>query len=205
MGECCSLGNENKTFFRTSEFLWQEAAYSTHNKRRSFGRSGANALKSMLNLPKNDGGTCSEGLEISKREICRSRWKLIVLEAHARWKASLQAGTSHFLGQNFSRAFDVKFTNTVRTDYVWATSWGVSTRLMGALIMSHSDDQGLVLPPSLAPIQVVVVPIFKSEEQLAQIDEVAYSLADKLRALGHLVKYDNRTTQNQVGNSQSMS
>ena len=107
---------------------------------------------------------------------------------------ALQAGTSHFLGQNFAKAFDVKFTNKEgKIEHAWATSWGTSTRLMGALIMTHSDDLGLVLPPSLAPIQVVIVPIFKGEEQLQQIDEVAYEIQKKLKAKGISVKYDNRT------------
>ena len=105
-----------------------------------------------------------------------------------------QAGTSHFLGQNFGNAFDVKFTNREgKIEHAWGTSWGTSTRLMGALIMTHSDDLGLVLPPSLAPIQVVIVPIFKGEEQLQQIDEVAYEIQAKLKAKGISVKYDNRT------------
>ena len=117
------------------------------------------------------------------------------IEAMMQDGKALQAGTSHFLGQNFAKAFDVKFANKEgKLEHAWATSWGVSTRLMGALIMSHSDDNGLVLPPTLAPIQVVIVPIFKGEEQLAQIDEVAYVLRDKLKALGISVKYDNRTT-----------
>src|SRR5210317_1667154 len=108
---------------------------------------------------------------------------------------ALQAGTSHFLGQNFAKAFDVKFaTREGKQDYVWATSWGVSTRLMGALVMSHSDDHGLVLPPRLAPIQLVVVPIYKSEEQLKRIDERVQELIRPLREMGVTVKYDNRTT-----------
>ena len=105
---------------------------------------------------------------------------------------ALQAGTSHFLGQNFAEAFDVKFTNKEgKMEHAWATSWGVSTRLMGALIMAHSDDHGLVLPPTLAPIQVVIVPIFKGEEQLNRINEVAFELQAKLKAKGISVKYDN--------------
>ncbi|MGZ5285508.1 MAG: proline--tRNA ligase, partial [Kaistella sp.] len=107
---------------------------------------------------------------------------------------ALQAGTSHFLGQNFGKAFDVKFTNREgKIEHAWGTSWGTSTRLMGALIMTHSDDFGLVLPPTLAPIQVVIVPIFKGEEQLQQIDEVAYEIQSKLKTKGISVKYDNRT------------
>ena len=108
---------------------------------------------------------------------------------------ALQAGTSHFLGQNFAKAFDVKFTNKEgKQDYVWATSWGVSTRLMGALIMTHSDDKGLVLPPNLAPNQVVIVPIYKSDEQLEQISELVKTLMADLRSKGVSVKFDNRTT-----------
>ena len=112
---------------------------------------------------------------------------------------ALQAGTSHFLAQNFSKAFDVKFTNKEgKLDYAWATSWGTSTRLMGALIMTHSDDLGLVLPPNLAPIQVVIVPIFKGEEQLAQISEQALDIVSKLKQKGISVKFDD-DTQNKPG------
>ena len=107
---------------------------------------------------------------------------------------ALQAGTSHFLGQNFGKAFDVKFTNKEgKIEHAWGTSWGTSTRLIGALIMTHSDDLGLVLPPSLAPIQVVIVPIFKGDEQLQQINEVAFEIQSKLKAKGISVKYDNRS------------
>ncbi|RZK63370.1 MAG: proline--tRNA ligase, partial [Pedobacter sp.] len=109
---------------------------------------------------------------------------------------ALQAGTSHFLGQNFAKAFDVKFTNKEgKIEHVWATSWGVSTRLMGALIMAHSDDAGLVLPPKLAPIQVVIVPIYKSDEELAKISSFVDELKPKLKGLGISVKYDDRDTQ----------
>jgi prolyl-tRNA synthetase len=104
---------------------------------------------------------------------------------------ALQAGTSHFLGQNFAKAFDVTFTNTEgKIEHVWASSWGVSTRLMGALIMTHSDDNGLVLPPKLAPIQVVIVPIYKKPEELKDISTVVNQIADKLKNLGVSVKYD---------------
>ncbi|MCX6296809.1 MAG: His/Gly/Thr/Pro-type tRNA ligase C-terminal domain-containing protein, partial [Bacteroidetes bacterium] len=109
---------------------------------------------------------------------------------------ALQAGTSHFLGQNFAKAFDVKFaTKEGKQEHVWATSWGVSTRLMGALVMSHSDDKGLVLPPKLAPFQVVIVPIYKSEEQLGQINEVVAKMKKAMEAKGISVKYDNRDSQ----------
>ena len=108
---------------------------------------------------------------------------------------ALQAGTSHFLGQNFAKAFDVKFAaKDGSLDYVWATSWGVSTRLMGALVMTHSDDNGLVLPPNLAPDQVVIVPIYRKDEEFEAVNEVALDLMKKLRAKGIRVKYDNRDT-----------
>ena len=108
---------------------------------------------------------------------------------------ALQAGTSHFLGQNFAKAFDVKFANKDgKLDYVWATSWGVSTRLMGALIMTHSDDNGLVLPPKLAPIQVVIIPIYKSEDQLNQISKKIDPIIDKLKSKNISVLYDKRDT-----------
>jgi len=109
---------------------------------------------------------------------------------------ALQAGTSHFLGQNFAKSFDVKFaTAEGKQEYVWGTSWGVSTRLMGALVMTHSDDQGLVLPPNLAPIQVVIVPIYKSDEQLEEISTAVNVVMLALKKLNVSVKFDNRTTQ----------
>ena len=109
---------------------------------------------------------------------------------------ALQAGTSHFLGQNFAKAFDVTFLNKEnKLEYVWATSWGVSTRLMGALIMTHSDDHGLVLPPKLAPIQVAIVPIYRNKEQLAQISEAALKIKAELQAKGISVKYDDNDSQ----------
>lgn len=109
---------------------------------------------------------------------------------------ALQSGTSHFLGQNFAKAFDVQFaTKEGKQEYVWATSWGVSTRLMGALIMSHSDDNGLVLPPKLAPLQVAIVPIYKSLEGLEKIRQTVSGLMDKLKAAGISVKFDDRDTQ----------
>jgi prolyl-tRNA synthetase len=104
---------------------------------------------------------------------------------------ALQAGTSHFLGQNFAKAFDVKFSDKEnKLDYVWATSWGVSTRLIGALVMAHSDDDGLILPPKIAPIQVVIVPIYKGDEQKAILDEKVKTIVTKLKSLGISVKYD---------------
>src|SRR5436853_3106095 len=107
----------------------------------------------------------------------------------------LQAVTSHFPGQNFAKAFDVQFTNNQgKLDYVWATSWGVSTRLMGALVMAHGDDDGLILPPKLAPIQVVIVPIYKNDEQLAEVSEVANKIKADLLQKNISVKYDDRDT-----------
>jgi prolyl-tRNA synthetase len=109
---------------------------------------------------------------------------------------ALQAGTSHFLGQNFAKAFDVKFSDKEnKLDYVWATSWGVSTRLIGALVMAHSDDDGLIIPPRIAPIQVVIVPIYKGEEQKAQLDEKVHAIIKGLKALGITVKYDDSDNQ----------
>jgi prolyl-tRNA synthetase len=117
------------------------------------------------------------------------------IEALMQDKKALQAGTSHFLGQNFAKAFDVKFANKEgKQEYVWATSWGVSTRLMGALVMTHSDDNGLVLPPKLAPIQVVIVPIYRSDEQLDAISVKVEEMMKEMRQHGISVKYDKRTT-----------
>lgn len=120
----------------------------------------------------------------------------LCIEALMQDGKALQAGTSHFLGQNFAKAFDVKFTSKEgKLDYVWATSWGVSTRLLGALIMAHSDDQGLVLPPQLAPIQVVIVPIYKQDAERQAVGELADTLIGELKAKGISVKYDDRDTQ----------
>jgi prolyl-tRNA synthetase len=117
------------------------------------------------------------------------------IEAMMQDGKALQAGTSHFLGQNFAKAFNVQFTNRDgKLDYVWGTSWGVSTRLMGALIMAHSDDDGLVLPPKLAPIHVVIVPIFKTEDELNKISDKVQEISSELRKQGYTVKFDNRDT-----------
>ncbi|MDO4763618.1 MAG: proline--tRNA ligase [Flavobacteriaceae bacterium] len=184
-----------RPFLRTSEFLWQEGHTAHTTKEEALEEAEqmleiyAEFAEKMMAVP------VIRGLK-SPSERFAGADETYCIEALMQDGKALQAGTSHFLGQNFAKAFDVKFTNNEgKMDYAWATSWGVSTRLMGALIMSHSDDNGLVLPPSLAPIQVVIVPIFKGEDQLAQIDEVAYALSDKLKSLGISVKYDNRTTQ----------
>jgi prolyl-tRNA synthetase len=131
----------------------------------------------------------------SENEKFAGALETFTIEALMQDGKALQAGTSHFLGQNFAKAFDVKFANKEGgLDYVWATSWGVTTRLIGALIMTHSDDNGLVLPPNLAPYQVVIVPIYRSEEQLEAITERVNAITKDLRKAGITVKFDNRTT-----------
>ena len=183
-----------RPFLRTSEFLWQEGhtAHATKEEAEAEAKQMmevyADFSEKMMAVP------VVRGLK-SPSERFAGADETYCIEAMMQDGKALQAGTSHFLGQNFAKAFDVKFTNSEgKIEYAWASSWGVSTRLMGALIMSHSDDFGLVLPPKLAPIQVVIVPIFKGEEQLAQIDEVALGISKRLKALGISVKYDNRAT-----------
>ena len=180
-----------RLFLRTAEFLWQEGhtAHSTRDEAVEETEKMLNVyadfLENFMAVPVVKGiKTPSETFAGADKTYC--------IEALMQDGKALQAGTSHFLGQNFAKAFDVKFTNKEgKIEYAWATSWGVSTRLMGALIMAHSDDFGLVLPPNLAPIQVVIVPIFKGEEQLRQIDEVAFELQNRLKAKSISVKYDN--------------
>jgi len=131
----------------------------------------------------------------SENERFAGALETYTIEALMQDGKALQAGTSHFLGQNFAKAFDVKFATKQGTqEYVWATSWGVSTRLMGALVMTHSDDKGLVLPPKLAPFQVVIVPIYKGEEQLERITQSVISIKEALESKGISVKFDNRDT-----------
>jgi len=180
-----------RLFLRTAEFLWQEGHTAHATKAEAVEETEkmlnvyADFAENFMALPVIKGiKTPSERFAGAEETYC--------IEAMMQDGKALQAGTSHFLGQNFAEAFDVKFTNKEgKTEYAWATSWGVSTRLMGALIMAHSDDFGLVLPPTLAPVQVVIVPIFKGEEQLQQINEVAFDLKAKLAAKGISVKYDN--------------
>ncbi len=184
-----------RLFLRTAEFLWQEGHTAHATKAEALAETEqmnniyAEFAENFMAMPVIKGRkTESERFAGAEETYC--------IEALMQDGKALQAGTSHFLGQNFAKAFDVKFaTKEGGLDHVWATSWGVSTRLMGALIMTHSDDNGLVLPPNLAPIQVVIVPIYKGEEQLDQISEVANQLAADLRAQGISVKYDNRDTQ----------
>lgn len=180
-----------RLFLRTAEFLWQEGHTAHATKEEAIEETEkmlevyAQFAENFMALPVIRGlKTPSERFAGAEETYC--------IEAMMQDGKALQAGTSHFLGQNFSKAFDVKFTNKEgKLDNPWATSWGVSTRLMGALIMAHSDDFGLVLPPKLAPIQVVIVPIFKGEEQLNQLNKVAFDLVEKLKAKGISVKYDN--------------
>ncbi len=182
-----------RLFLRTAEFLWQEGHTAHATKQEAIEETEqmldiyADFAENFMAIPVIKGiKTPSERFAGADETYC--------IEALMQDGKALQAGTSHFLGQNFSKAFDVKFATKEGTlEYAWATSWGTSTRLMGALIMTHSDDQGLVLPPTLAPIQVVIVPIFKGEEQLAMISEKAEALQKALGAKGISVKYDDRT------------
>ncbi len=184
-----------RLFLRTAEFLWQEGHTAHETKAEALEEAKtmnnvyATFVENFMAIPVIQGvKTESERFAGAEETYC--------IEALMQDGKALQAGTSHFLGQNFAKAFDVKYANKAGSqDYVWATSWGVSTRLMGALIMTHSDDHGLVLPPNLAPYQVVVVPIYKGEEQLNTISDVVATIVADLRAKGISVKYDNRDTQ----------
>ena len=183
-----------RLFLRTAEFLWQEGHTAHATKAEALTEAKlmnnvyATFVENFMAIPVIQGlKTESERFAGAEETFC--------IEALMQDGKALQAGTSHFLGQNFAKAFDVKFANKEgKQDYVWATSWGVSTRLMGALIMTHSDDKGLVLPPSLAPNQVVIVPIYKTDEQFEEITNVVNGLMSDLRAKGVTVKFDNRTT-----------
>ena len=183
-----------RLFLRTAEFLWQEGHTAHETRKEAMSEAElmnnvyAKFAENFMAMPVVKGlKTESERFAGAEETFC--------IEGLMQDGKALQAGTSHFLGQNFAKAFDVKFTNREgKQDYVWATSWGVSTRLMGALIMTHSDDKGLVLPPKLAPNQVVIVPIFKSEEQLEEISEVVEGIVNDLKSQGVSVKFDNRTT-----------
>jgi prolyl-tRNA synthetase len=184
-----------RLFLRTTEFLWQEGhtAHSTSEEAIAETKQMldvyADFAENWMAVPVVKGvKTPNERFAGALDTYC--------IEALMQDGKALQAGTSHFLGQNFAKAFDVKFTNKEgKIEHVWATSWGVSTRLMGALIMAHSDDAGLVLPPKLAPIQVVIVPIYRSDEDLQNISAYVAELTPKLKVLGISVKYDNRDTQ----------
>lgn len=184
-----------RLFLRTAEFLWQEG-HTAH-------ATSEEAIEETLRMANvySDFARYFMALPViigkkSENEKFAGAVDTYCIEALMQDGKALQAGTSHFLGQNFAKAFDVQFTSREsKLEYVWATSWGVSTRLMGALVMAHSDDHGLVLPPKLAPFQVVIVPIYKGIDQLPGLNEAAGSIKKELEKLGISVKYDNRDTQ----------
>ena len=183
-----------RLFLRTAEFLWQEGhtAHATKIEAQEETEKIINLYsdfaQNFMAMPVIIGSK-------SENERFAGALDTLTIEALMQDGKALQAGTSHFLGQNFAKAFDVKFaTKNGTQEYVWATSWGVSTRLMGALVMTHSDDKGLVLPPKLAPYQVVIVPIYKSEEQQNEINSKVLEIKESLEKRGITVKYDNRDT-----------
>ena len=184
-----------RLFLRTAEFLWQEGHTAHATRQEAIEESEkmmnvyADFVQNFMAIP------VIKGLKTETERFAGAD-ETYCIEALMQDGKALQAGTSHFLGQNFAKAFDVKFANKEgKQEHVWGTSWGVSTRLMGALVMTHSDDKGLVLPPNLAPIQVVIVPIYKTDEQFDAISEQVSGLVAELRKLGISVKYDNRDTQ----------
>jgi prolyl-tRNA synthetase len=184
-----------RLFLRTAEFLWQEGHTAHATKVEALEESEkmmnvyADFAENFMAIP------VIKGLKTETERFAGAE-ETYCIEALMQDGKALQAGTSHFLGQNFAKAFDVKFANAEgKQEYVWGTSWGVSTRLMGALVMTHSDDKGLVLPPNLAPIQVVIVPIHKTDEQLREITTVVNELISEFKNLNISVKFDNRTTQ----------
>jgi prolyl-tRNA synthetase len=184
-----------RLFLRTTEFLWQEGHTAHATSQEAIEETErmldvyADFAENFMAVPVVKGvKTPTERFAGALDTYC--------IEALMQDGKALQAGTSHFLGQNFAKAFDVKFTSKEgKLEHVWATSWGVSTRLIGALIMAHSDDSGLVLPPKLAPIQVVIVPIYKGDEELAKISNFVDDLIPQLKKLGISVKYDDRDSQ----------
>jgi len=184
-----------RMFLRTAEFLWQEGHTAHESKEEALEETErminvyADFAENFMAVPVIKGAK-------SEHERFAGALETFSIEALMQDGKALQSGTSHFLGQNFAKAFDVQFTSREgKLEYVWATSWGASTRLIGALIMAHSDNNGLVLPPKLAPIQVVIVPIYKNFDQLAQISETVKVLVEKLKSKGIRVKYDDRDSQ----------
>jgi prolyl-tRNA synthetase len=184
-----------RMFLRTTEFLWQEGHTAHETSQEALAETEqminvyASFAEDFMAMPVIKGAK-------SANERFAGAIETYTIEALMQDGKALQSGTSHFLGQNFAKAFDVQFTNRDgKLDYVWATSWGASTRLIGALIMAHSDNNGLVLPPKLAPYQVVIVPIYKNMDQLAEISVKVNEIMAKLKARGISVKYDNRDTQ----------
>ena len=183
-----------RLFLRTSEFLWQEGHTAHESKNEAIDEAilindlYADFIQNYLAVP------VIKGLK-SESEKFAGAIDTYCVEALMQDGKALQAGTSHFLGQNFAKAFDVKYTNKKgKLEYVWATSWGVSTRLMGALIMSHGDDNGLVLPPELAPFQVVIIPIYKTNDEHKMVEKVCNSIKENLIKSGIRVHFDNRDT-----------
>ena len=184
-----------RLFLRTAEFLWQEG-HTAHATRQEAEAETKQMLEVYATFAeKYMAMPVTKGVKTEKERFAGAL-ETYCIEAMMQDGRALQAGTSHFLGQNFAKAFDVKFaTKEGKDEYVWGTSWGVSTRLMGALIMAHSDDEGLVLPPMLAPIQVVIVPIFRTDEELEKISLWADEITHDLRKLNISVQYDKRDTQ----------
>lgn len=183
-----------RLFLRTAEFLWQEGHTAHVSKKEAIEEAElmlnvyADFVQNFMAIP------VIKGLKTENERFAGAE-ETYCIEALMQDGKALQAGTSHFLGQNFAKAFDVQYTSKEgKREYVWATSWGVSTRLMGALVMTHSDDEGLVLPPNLAPIQVVIVPIYKGQEQLQLIAEKIQPIIEQLRSKGVSVKFDDRDT-----------
>ena len=184
-----------RLFLRTAEFLWQEG-HTAHATRIEAVEESEKMMNVYADFAENFMAMpVIKGVKTETERFAGAE-ETYCIEALMQDGKALQAGTSHFLGQNFAKAFDVKFVNSDgKQDYVWGTSWGVSTRLMGALVMTHSDDKGLVLPPNLAPIQVVIVPIFKTEAEFNAISIVVGELVSSFKKIKVAVKYDNRTTQ----------
>ena len=181
-----------RMFLRTAEFLWQEG-HTAHATREEAEAEARKMLDVYADFANNYMAVPVVRGVKSPNERFAGALDTYCIEALMQDGKALQAGTSHFLGQNFAKAFDVQFLNrNNQLEYVWATSWGVSTRLMGALIMTHSDDNGLVLPPKLAPIQVAIVPICKDSEQMAELDAIVTPVMERLQGMGLSVKYDNR-------------
>src|SRR5438874_8969161 len=179
-----------RLFLRTAEFLWQEG-HTAHATRKEAVDEAVQMLNVYADFVENYMAVpVIKGVKTATERFAGAE-ETYCIEALMQDGKALQTGTSHFLGQNFAKAFDVKYlTKENKQDYVWATSWGVSTRLIGALVMAHSDDDGLVLPPRIAPLQVVIVPIYKGEEQKQKIDAVVSKLHGDLKKLGVSVKYD---------------
>ncbi|MDD3004399.1 proline--tRNA ligase [Flavobacterium sp.] len=184
-----------RLFLRTAEFLWQEGHTAHATRQEAIAESEqmmnvyADFAQNFMAIP------VIKGLKTETERFAGAE-ETYCIEALMQDGKALQAGTSHFLGQNFAKAFDVKFANAEgKQEYVWGTSWGVSTRLMGALVMTHSDDNGLVLPPNLAPIQIVIVPVYKTDEEFEAVSAAANTLVSQFKKLKLSVKFDDRTTQ----------